>query len=161
MQRSIITLRIYSSAVLKYPEFASKQKFHLHVRWKNLRSYDDKMAACILNVTHVCMWLHHSGPLLHSACSWRENCIDFTGIPREEEQIHRYQDTVQPAYMERFGAASLSRKTIYARFTYTYTYTYTGIETWRPDSICRHSLYLNNLIGGLHCTRIHFYCDTQ
>ena len=25
--------------------------------------------------------------------------------------------------------------------------------TWRPDTIYRHSLYLKNLIGGLHCIR--------
>ena len=53
--------------------------------------------------------------------------------------------------MERIGAAPISRKTIEARFTYTYTYTYAGIGTWRPNTKCRHSLYLNNLIGGLQC----------
>ena len=45
----------------------------------------------------------------------------------------------------------LEKKNIQARFNYTYTYTYAGIGTWRPDTIWRPSLYLNNLIGGLHC----------
>ena len=31
------------------------------------------------------------------------------------------------------------------------TNTYAGIGTWRPYNICRHSMYQNNLIGGLHC----------
>ena len=32
------------------------------------------------------------------------------------------------------------------------TNTYAEIGTWRPYTIRRHSLYSNNLLGGLHCT---------
>ena len=39
------------------------------------------------------------------------------------------------------------------------TNTYAGIGTWRPYTICRHSLYPNNNIGGLHC--ITMQCRVQ